>query len=395
MRTMTGGVYEAEARPLSMVALALLALSAGGCHHDESAAGGAKKDEAPPKVDVGVVVVKAEPVQLSTELPGRTSPFLIAEVRPQVAGVLTKRIFTEGADVKEGEQLYQIDPALYQAAYDTAVASLAHAEAALASAQAKTARYEPLAAARAVSKQDFDDSKAASGEAVADVATSKASIEQARINLTYTRVYAPISGRIGRSAVTPGALVTAGQATPLATITRLDPIYVDITESATTLLRLRQELKDGKLQSPAAGQAKVDLILEDGTRYPQPGRLQFSEVNVDQATGTVVLRALFPNPDKLLLPGLYVRAELQEGSDKAIVVPQQAVSHNPHGDPTVLVVGPDGAAALRTIVTSRALGDKWVVTSGLADGDRVIVDNLQKVKPGTPVQPAAAADAGQ
>ncbi len=389
MRTTSRTSRKVEAAFASTVALALSGLLGAGCHRADEAAR-ASKEQPPLKVEVGVFEVKAQPAQLSTELPGRTSAFLIADVRPQVAGVLTKRIFTEGADVKEGQQLYQIDPALYQAAYDTAVASLAHAEAALASAQAKTARFEPLAAARAVSKQDFDDSKAAAGEAVADVATAKASIEQARINLAYTKVYAPISGRIGRSAVTPGALVTAGQTTPLATITQLDPIYVDVTESATTLLRLRQELKEGKLRSPAAGEANVDLMLENGSKYGAPGRLQFSEVNVDQTTGTVVLRALFPNPDKLLLPGLYVRAVLQEGTDdKAIVIPQQAVSHNAHGDPTALVVAPDGTAQLRTIVTSRALGDKWVVSSGLADGEKVIVDGLQNVKPGTPVQPTA------
>jgi membrane fusion protein (multidrug efflux system) len=346
----------------------------------------AQPSTAPP-VEVGVITLEPRSVALFTDLPGRTNAFLVADVRPQVSGLLQKRIFTEGAEVRAGQQLYQIDPATYRATYDTAVAALAHNQAALLTAEAKVARYKPLAAARAVSRQDYDDAVAASGEALADIATAKASIEQARINLAYTRVNAPISGRIGRSTVTPGALVTAGQTTALATVTQLDPIYVDVTQPATTLLRLRRELADGQLQTSGADQASVKLLLEDGSTYPLPGVLQFSEVNVDEGTGTVLLRALFPNPDHALLPGLYVRAELQEGTnDHALLVPEQAVSHNTHGDPTAFVVGPDGKVELRTLVTSRTVGSDWVVTSGLAAGDRLIVDGLQKVTPGALVR---------
>jgi membrane fusion protein (multidrug efflux system) len=265
------------------------AAALGGCTQAQAQA---QPGPAPP-VEVGVIVLAPKPVALSTDLPGRTNAVLVADVRPQVSGLLQKRIFTEGAEVRAGQQLYQIDPATYQATYDTAVATLAHNQAALLTAEAKVARYKPLADARAVSRQDYDDALAASGEAVADIATAKASIEQARINLAYTRVNAPISGRIGRSTVTPGALVTAGQTTALATVTQLDPIYVDVTQPATTLLRLRKELADGQLQSSGADQAKVKLLLEDGSTYPLPGVLQFSEVTVDEGTGTVLLRALF------------------------------------------------------------------------------------------------------
>jgi membrane fusion protein (multidrug efflux system) len=362
-----------------------------------------KKDAAqapaPSAVSVGVVTLKVQPVALSTELPGRTTAFLTADVRPQVSGLVNKRIFIEGAEVKAGEPLYQIDPATYQATYDSAVATLAHNQAALASARAKSARYKPLAAAQAVSQQDYVDAVASTGEAAADIGTAQASIEQAKINLIYTKVTSPISGRIGRSSVTPGALLTANQTTVLATVTQLDPIYVDVTQPATTLLRLRKELADGKLQTEGPNQAKVELILEDGSKYPVTGTLQFSEVTVDQGTGTVLLRAIFPNPDHSLLPGLFVRERLQEGvNDQGLLVPQQGVSHNTHGDATVLVVDKDNKAALKIVQTSRAIGDKWIVTGGLAAGDKVIVDGLQKVRPGALVQATevkgdAAADA--
>jgi membrane fusion protein (multidrug efflux system) len=361
--------------------LTLAAIALASC--DKKAA------QVPPAapVQVGVVTLKPEPVALSTELPGRTTAFLTADVRPQVSGLVNKRIFVEGAEVKAGEQLYQIDPATYQATYDSAVATLAHNQAALVDARAKSARYKPLAAAQAVSQQDYVDAVASTGEAAADIGTAQASIEQARINLVYTRVTSPISGRIGKSSVTPGALVTANQTTVLATVTQLDPIYVDVTQPATTLLRLQRELADGKLQTSGPNQAKVELILEDGSKYKVAGALQFSEVTVDQGTGTVSLRAIFPNPDHSLLPGLFVRARLQEGvNDQGLLVPQQGVSHNTHGDATVLVVGKDNKAALKIVQTSRAIGDKWVVTGGLAAGDQVIVDGLQKVRPGAVVQ---------
>ena len=362
--------------------LMLAAMAPASCDKKQAA-------QAPPAapVQVGVVTLKPEPVALSTELPGRTTAFLTADVRPQVNGLINKRIFIEGAEVKAGEQLYQIDPAIYQATYDSAVATLAHNQAALVDARAKSARYKPLAAAQAVSQQDYVDAVASTGEAAADIGTAQASIEQARINLNYTRVTSPISGRIGKSSVTPGALVTADQTTVLATVTQLDPIYVDVTQPATTLLRLRQELADGKLQATGPNQAKVELILEDGSKYKAAGTLQFSEVTVDQGTGTVALRAIFPNPDQYLLPGLYVRARLQEGvNDKGLLVPQQAVSHNTHGDATVLVVDKDNKAVLKIVQTSRAVGDKWLVTGGLMAGDKVIVDGLQKVRPGADVQ---------
>jgi len=372
-------------RALHIVLPLLLTLSAmalAGCDKKPAA-------QAPPAgpVQVGVVTLKPQRIVLSTELPGRTTAFLTADVRPQVSGLVKRRIFTEGAEVKAGEPLYQIDPATYQATYDSAVATLAYDQAALTDARAKSTRYKPLAAAQAVSQQDYVDAVAATGEAVANIGTAQASIEQARINLVYTRVTSPITGSIGHSSVTPGALVTALQSTALATVTQLDPIYVDVTQPATTLLRLRQELADGKLQTSGPNQAKVELILEDGTNYKAAGTLQFSEVTVDQGTGTVLLRAILPNPDQTLLPGLYVRERLQEGvNDQGLLVPQQGVSHNTHGDATVLVVDHDNKAAQKIIQVSRAVGDKWVVTGGLAAGDKVIVDGLQKVRPGALVE---------
>jgi membrane fusion protein (multidrug efflux system) len=342
---------------------------------------------APPPAKVGIVIIKPQSVILTTELPGRTEAFLTADVRPQVNGVVTQRNFTEGGDVKSGQQLYQIDPATYKAAYDTAMATLQYDRAALATARAKATRYKPLAAAQAVSRQDYDDAIATSGEAVANIASAMASIEQANINLAYTKVMAPIAGRIGRSSVTPGALVTANQTTALSTITQLDPIYVDVTQPATTLLRLQQELAAGELQRIGPNQAKITLRLEDGSSYGAPGILQFAEVTVDEGTGTVLLRAIFPNHAHMLLPGLYVRAELLEGTnDKAILVPQQAVSRNPHGDATVMLVGTDNKAAMRVVQATRAIGANWLVTSGLAAGDKVIVDGLQQLRPGMEVE---------
>jgi membrane fusion protein (multidrug efflux system) len=371
-----------SARRLALPCLIAVAALFGGCD---------KKPASPPSQPtphVGVITLQPHTVTLTTDLPGRTSAYLIADVRPQVSGLVTRRAFVEGADVKAGQQLYQIDPAPYRAALDSALATMAHDKAALSTARAKSARYKPLAAAQAVSKQDYDDAVAATGEAAADILSASAAIEQAQINLGYTKVAAPISGRIGRSSVTPGALVTANQTAALATITQLDPIYVDVEQPATTLLRLRAELAAGRLQVTGPNQAKVTLKLEDGSAYPHPGTLQFTEVNVDQSTGTVLLRAIFPNPGHLLLPGMYVQEEVQEGTDdQALLVPQGAVSHNPHGDPTVLLVGPGNKVRSQVIETGRALGADWVVTSGLKRGDIVIVDGLQKAKPGTEVVP--------
>jgi membrane fusion protein (multidrug efflux system) len=376
-----------QTRGMTMALLLVSLAGLGACDRKPAPPAAAP----PPKV--GIVILRQRSVDLTTELPGRTEAFLTADVRPQVSGVVTSRIFTEGGDVRSGQQLYQIDPATYKAAYDTAMATLQYDRAALATARAKTARYKPLAAAQAVSRQDYDDAVATSGEAVANIATAMASIEQANINLAYTKVMAPIAGRIGRSSVTPGALVTANQTTALSTITQLDPIYVDVTQPATTLLRLQQELALGQLQRTGPNQAKVTLLLEDGSAYEEPGILQFSEVTVDEGTGTVLLRAIFPNHHHLLLPGLYVRAELNEGADdKAILVPQQGVSRNTHGDATVMLVGPGDKAVLRVVQTTRTIGTNWLVTSGLTAGDKVIVDGLQQLRPGMEVQASEVAD---
>lgn len=349
---------------------------------------------ASPVPDVGVVDIQAQAVTLTTELAGRTSAFQVSEVRPQVGGIIQKRLFVEGADVKAGQALYQIDPAIYQATYDSARASLAKAEASLIATRNKAARYEELVAIKAVSLQDNDDSQAALKQAQADVAAAKAAVETARINLDYTRVSSPISGRIGRSSVTPGALVSAGQSSALATVQQLDTIYVDVTQSSAELLRLRRELAGGQLKAAGTGLASVKLILEDGSVYPQTGKLQFSDVTVDQSTGSVTLRAVFPNPGGDLLPGMYVRAVLEEGrEDRAILAPQQGVTRDTKGNPTALVVGADNKVELRVLKTRRTVGDKWLIGEGLKAGDKLIVDGLQKIAPGVPVNPVPATPA--
>jgi membrane fusion protein (multidrug efflux system) len=367
----------------------VIVLALAGCHpggQAGAAPGGAPGGPRPP-AEVSVVTLKEEPVTLTTELPGRTSAYRVAEVRPQVNGVLQKRLFVEGADVQEGQQLYQVDPAPYQAAYDTAVANLDHAQAALKTAGLTLDRDKLLVASHAVSQQDLDTATAVFDEAQADIATAKAAIETAQINLTYTKVLSPITGRTGRS-VTEGALVTANQRTSLVTIQQLDPIYVDISQSTAVLLRLERELAAGQIKSVGDNQAQVHLKFEDGTDYGLPGQLQFSEVNVDQSTGSVILRAVFPNPKHMLLPGMFVRAEIDEGvNEKGILVPQQAVTHDIKGDATTLVVTPDNKVELRQLVTTRAIGDKWLVSSGVAAGDRVIVEGVQKVQPGATVNP--------
>jgi membrane fusion protein, multidrug efflux system len=346
----------------------LCAIAAAGCT--------SKKQEAPPPAPVAVKVTTLTPqtVTLTTDLPGRTVAYRVAEIRPQVSGVIQKRMFKEGGDVKEGQQLYQIDPALYQAAYDSAIAA---AE----SSRVQVNRYKPLAEVNAVSKQDYDN-------AVALAAQNKASADTARINLVYTRLLSPISGRIGRSLVTEGALVTANQTASLATVQQLDPIYVDVTQPSAVLLRLKRELAAGELTRTGGNEAQVSLILEDGSRYKLHGKLLFAEVQVDQTTGSVILRALFPNPDKLLLPGMFVREQIEEGRrTDAVLVPQVAVTHNQRGEPTALVVNPDNKVELRSLVTERAIGDKWLVTEGLRIGERVIVEGLQFAKPGATVRP--------
>ena len=340
-----------------------------------------------PTPEVGVYVVHSEPVALQTELPGRTSPFEVSDVRPQVGGIVKARLFTEGSNVRAGQVLYQIDPATYQAAYDQAKAQLASAEANVATAQAKAARYADLVKINAVSRQDFDDAQAAARQAAAAVQQQRAATEAARINLNYTRVTAPIAGRIGRSAYTQGALVTAGQAEALTTIQRLDPIYVDVTQSAADLLRLRHDMAGGQVASSGAYSAVVRLKLEDGSDYPVAGKLQFTDITVDQSTGAVTLRAVFPNPGGMLLPGMYVRAVLNQGvASQGLLVPQQGVTRDQQGDPTAMVVNAQGKAELRVLKTDRAVGDKWLVTGGLQPGDKVIVEGLLKVKPDAPVR---------
>jgi len=337
--------------------------------------------------EVAVVTVQPERVSITTELSGRTAAYLIAEVRPQVSGIIQKRLFKEGADVKAGEVLYQIDPATYQAAYASAKATLARAEANVTSSRYRAERYKELVAIKAVSQQESDDATAALKQAEADIEAGKAAVETARINLAHTRITAPIAGRIGRSSVTVGALATAGQGTALTTIQEINPIYVDVTQSSASLLRLQRSMASGTLKKDRANSAKVKLILEDGTPYPLEGTLQFRDVTVDPTTGSFILRVVFPNPTGVLLPGMYVRAILEEGiNDQAILVPLQSVSRDPKGNPVALIVDAEGKVQQRTLTTDRTIGNKWLVSSGLAAGDRVIVEGMQKVKPGAPVK---------
>jgi len=321
---------------------------------------------------VSVVTLHAQSVPMSSQLPGRVAAYRTAEVRPQVSGIVLKRLFVEGSEVRAGQQLYQIDPAPYQASYDSAVAVEA-------SARALAERYKLLVAANAVSKQDYDNAEASYLQA-------RAGVETARINLVYTRVLSPIAGRIGRSMITEGALVTANQATALATVQQLDRVYVDVTQPSAALVRLQRESAAGLLRKDEAGQTRVQLQLEDGSDYAHPGTLQFSEVTVDPGTGSVTLRALVPNPERLLLPGMFVREQIQEGVRQGtVLVPQQAVGHDQRGSPSALVVGPDNVVQLRVLQADRAVGDRWVVTAGLAVGDRVVVEGIQFARPGAKV----------
>lgn len=340
------------------------------------------------KPEVWVVTLKPQAVNLTTELPGRTSAYREAEVRPQVNGIVQKRLFTEGGEVKANQQLYQIDPALYQAQYDSSKAALAKAVATQRSAAALAERYKPLVQSHAVSRQAYDDAVAAAQQAAADVLAAKAAVETAHVNLVYTKVLSPISGIIGRSSVTEGALVTANQANPIATVQQIDPMYVDVAQSSTQLLRLKQALADGRIKSSNGKEAEVRLTLEDGTPYPLPGKMEFSEVTVDPTTGSVIVRALFPNPDHMLLPGMFVRATLSDGvAPQGLLVPQRGVTRDQRGDPTVLMLTPDNKVELRVIKTDRAIGNQWLVTGGLKAGDRVIVEGVQRVRPGVVVNP--------
>ncbi len=337
--------------------------------------------------EVAVVTLGTERMALTTELPGRTTAYLVAEIRPQVNGILQKRLFTEGADVRAGSLLYQIDPAPYQAAFEQAKASLAVAEAKVPAARSRVERFKNLVAIHAVGQQDYDDAVSALDTATAGAASARAAMENARINLEYTPIKSPISGRIGRSTVTVGALVNAYQGTPLAVVQQMDPIYVDVIQSSAEILRLRRNMEAGRLKQDKEAWSKVGLKLEDGTAYPLQGVLQFRDITVDPTTGSVTLRAVFPNPDNVLLPGMFVRAVVEEGvNEQALLVPQQGVSRDTKGNPYAWVVGKDDKVEQRTLELERALGDKWLVSKGLSAGDRVIVEGLLKVRPGTSVK---------
>lgn len=364
----------------------LLTVGLAGCakHNAQRGYG----DQGPP--EVGVVTLRAAPVTLTTELAGRTSPYETSDVRPQVGGIIVARPFTEGANVRVGQVLYRIDPAPYRAAYDQARAQLASAEANLTTTSLKAQRYGELVKINGVAKQDYDDAEAAHKQAQASVEQLRAAAQAARINLNYATITAPISGRVGPSTVTKGALVAPSQTAALTTIQRLDPIYVDVTQSADDLLRLRRAVASGQLTGGPTS-VPVRLKLGDGTDYPQVGRIQFTDVTVDQTTGAVILRALFPNPAGVLLPGMFVRAEVAEGLDSnALLAPQQGVTRDERGRPTALVVGRDGKAQLRNLQLGQAVGDQWLVISGLASGDRLIVEGLLRAKPGQAVRAAPA-----
>lgn len=367
------------------VAVVLAALVLAACQKKE-----------PPKtaspVEVGVVSVQRKSVTVTSELPGRTSAYLTAQVRARVDGIVQKRAFQEGADVKAGQLLFRIDPAPYQAALANAQASLMKAQANLTSTRAQAERYKVLVEGNAISKQDYDNAVATAGQAAADVAAGQAIVQTAAINLGYTDVGSPITGRIGTAQVTQGAYVQASAATLLATVQQIDPIYVDLNQSSVDGLRLRREAASGQLKLEGPDQAKVSLILEDGSRYTRTGTLQFTDITVDQGTGTVTVRAIFPNPDHVLLPGMFVRAQIDEGVDPdALVVPQIAVTHDQKGQATALVVGSDNKVVLRPLVTGRTLGSNWIIQSGLAGNERVIVEGVQKVQPGQTVKPVEAA----
>lgn len=335
-----------------------------------------------PMPQVTVHVVNNAPLSIITELPGRTSAFRVAEVRPQVSGIILKRNFVEGSDVEAGQSLYQIDPATYQAAYDSAKGDESKAEAAAAIAHLTVKRYVPLLGTKYISQQDYDQAVATARQADADVMAAKAAVESARINLAYTKVTSPITGRIGKSSVTEGALVTNGQSNAMATVQQLDPIYVDVTQSSSDFMRLKQE----SLQQGSDAKS-VQLVMENGQPYALKGSLQFSDVTVDESTGSITLRAIFPNPQHTLLSGMFVRARIDEGvNPSAMLVPQQGVTRTPRGDATVLLVNDKNQVETRNVVAAQAVGDQWLITSGLKAGDKVIVSGLQKVRPGVTVK---------
>jgi len=357
-----------------------------GCGDKITSAQAQGADAAPPP-EVSVVTVAPERIALTTELPGRLEATRVAQVRARIPGIVTKRVFREGVDVKAGDVLFRIDDAPFQAAYGSAKAALSRAEANLAQANLKAQRYEPLVKTNAISKQEYDDALTVQKQATADVASAKAALETARLNLGYATVTSPISGRIGRALVTEGALVGQGEATPLALVQQLDPIYVNVTQSSTEVMQLRRALANGQLKSLGKDQAAVTLVLEDGSAYPQPGKLLFSDLSVDESSGAITLRAEVPNPQRLLLPGMYVRARIEQAvKEQAITVPQQALQRDPSGA-SVMVVGADGKVAVQPVKVDSAQGGKWVVSEGLKAGDSIIVEGFQKAHPGSQVKP--------
>lgn len=380
--------------------LIVLALSLTACGQDAGGGGHGMMGEMPP-AEVSVVTVSQAPYTLTAELTGRVTPYRVAEIRPQVSGIIKDRLFTEGTDVKAGQPLYQIDPAAYRAALAQAQADLKSAEAQLTAVKAKAARYKDLVAVKGVSQQDYDDAVSDLGAREAAVAAGRAAVDTARINLDYASLSSPIAGRVGRSRVTPGALVTAGQADMLTSVTQLDPIYIDLTQSADAVAALRRQVAQGEATIAEGGKLKVKLILPDGTAYAEEGVLDFSDITVDEGTGTVGLRATFPNKHLELLPGMFVRAVVDQATRAdAILVPQQAVIIGPGGVATTMVVGKEDKVEIRPVTAVKAVGDQWVVTKGLAPKDRVIVQGVLKAAPGAPVKtvpynpaPAAAGPA--
>ncbi|WP_321943469.1 efflux RND transporter periplasmic adaptor subunit [Paraburkholderia tropica] len=373
-----------ERVPFRLISFATAAIVLAAC--------GQKQSAPPPQTpEVGIVTLQPTAVPVVSELPGRTNAFLVAQVRARVDGIVLRREFTEGSVVKAGQRLYKIDPAPYIATLNNAKATLAKAQANLVTQNALVTRYKVLVQANAVSKQDYDNAVSAQGQAAADVAAGKAAVDTAQINLGYTDVVSPITGKVGISQVTPGAYVQASAATLLSTVQQMDPMYVDLTQSSLDGLKLRREIQEGRLKTNGPDAAKVSLVLEDGRTYAQQGKLQFTDVTVDQTTGSVTIRALFSNPDHVLLPGMFVRARIDEGTnERAFLVPQIGVLHDQKGQATVLVVNKDNKVELRPIVTSGSQGQDWIVESGINAGDRVIVQGTEKVKPGAEVKPVDA-----
>lgn len=366
---------------MGLAALANL-LFLGGCESERG-----RQAMSAPVPEVATVTIQTERVVLTKELPGRTSPYRVCEVRPQVNGIIQRRLFTEGADVKAGDVLYQIDPAPFQAALDNSKAALGRSEAGMPALRSRAERFRELLADKGVSRQDYDDAAAALKQSQADIQYWKAMVETARINLGYTSVKAPISGRIGKSNVTEGALATAQQPLALATIQQLNPMFVDVPQSTTEMLHMKERSAKGRLKTDGEDQRKVKLILKDGAEYSLEGTLQFRDVTVDPATGSVILRMVFPNPESTLLPGMYVRAVVQEGiAEEAILAPQQGVTRDPRGNPVALIVDDAGKVQQRVLMIDRAIGNQWLVVSGLKAGERLIVEGMMNVRPGAAVK---------